>query len=302
MATLVAAGLALLYWASIPDMARSRGGGGKLTFLGRLAFSWTGSGRQWRVLKAGLLLLGVFYLLMLVFVQSLFASDFVVSLVPGSKDALFPAYHVMTALQTATALVTLTLFLLRKWGGLQDYIGPATFKGLGRLLLVVTLLWFYFWWSGFIVMWYGRRPEEELLLELFVTGPNRPFFALSLGLNFVVPFLLLLFNPIRKSILGPSIVSVLVLLGTLFDRIRLFTASFSMTESGNAITRLPPARVPDWIDLFILLGGLSGLALTFLASIRLLPVLSWWEITEGLKLQAERTLGRKKVIMVAKPE
>jgi len=303
LAVLISCGLCLLYMASMPDIAAKVGKApGKQGFPVPLGLSWRGNPHQWRILKLGLVVLGAGYIIFLIFQQTIFASDFGLSLVPGWKDALFPAYHIVSSLQAGTALLTVSLFLLRQWGGLKDYIGLDTFKGLGRLLLVLTLLWFYFWWSSFIVLWYGRRPEEQLLLQLFVSGPIRPLFTLVLILNFVLPFLLLLWSPIRKSIAGPVIVSVFILSGTLLDRIRLFTTAFSVTESGEVIKTLPPTRVPDTADIFILMGGLAGMALTYLVATRLLPVLSYWEITQGKILESEKQIGLRKVKMVAKPE
>lgn len=303
LAILVTCGLGLLYFASLPDIASAREKSSeKQGIVRKLSLSWKGNLTQWRILQSGLLFLGVGYFLILTFQQTIFVSDFGLSLVPGWRDALFPAYHIVSSLQAGTALLTVSLFLLRQWGGLKDHIGLDTFKGLGRLLLVLTLLWFYFWWSSFIVLWYGRRPEEQLLLQLFISGPNRPLFTLALSLNFILPFLLLLWSPIRKSFAGPVIVSVFILLGTLFDRIRLFTAAFSVTDTGEVIKNLPPARTPDIGDIFILMGGLAGMALIYLIATRLLPVLSFWEINQGYKLVSERQLGRRKLKMIAKPE
>lgn len=300
LAFLVLCGLALLYMAALPDLAAARDRAPEGRWWHRLLPSWRGASGQWRVLRSGLIFLGAFYFLAAIFVHTVFSADFALSLVPGWKDPLFPTYHAVSGLQAGVATVIVTLFLLRRWGGLGEYIGLGQFWGLGKVLLALTLIWFYFWWSGFIVFWYGRRPEEELLLQLFMTGPYRVAFYAAFGLNFVAPFLLLLWNPVRRSIWGPTLAAALILIGTLLDRIRLFVASYSVGDEGRVLEALPAARLPQAADILIILGGLAGAALFYLLAARALFPLSRWEVREGELLEEERTFLRRKVKVIAK--
>lgn len=303
IAGLTLCGLALLYVGAIPDFAAARdeGSRGRRLFA-LLALSWQGGERQWRALRVALMALGACYILAFVLAQTLISTDFAQSLVPGWKDSLFPAYNVVSGLQGGLAALMVALFLVRRLGGLEDFIGREQFWALGKLLLALCLLWFYFWWSGFIVLWYGRRPIEELALQLFTVGPYLWAFLPAFVLNFLAPFFVLLWNGARRSILGPALAALLVLAGMLFDRIRLYVAAFSVEEAGPILEALPAPRLPQAGDWLVLAGAVAGVALLYLLATRLVPSLSLWEVAEGEQLRVERAFLRRKVTVIAKPD
>lgn len=280
----VGTGLALLFLSALPDLAASSP---------RLASWWHGARRQWRVHRAGLFLLGVFYFMGFVLLQTMISSDLALSLVPGWRDSLFPASQTLSSLQAGVASVTLALFLWRR-AGLAPYLSWEPFWGLGRLLLVLSLLWFYFNWSSFIVMWYGRRPEEEMVLRLILTGPYRWAALTAVSLNFLAPFLLLIWNPVRRSIAGPTLAALLVLVGALFDRIRLYASAFS-AEAGLDKLPSPHLEAPD---VFIMAGGIAAAILLYLLAARWLPVLARWEVAEGRRLESSQPFLRRRTKVV----
>ena len=82
--------MAILWLSMMPDLAQSRNSvsGFRRSLYGLLAGRWYGTKRQWIQHKAGLMLLGGFYFMMVVFVQFLIVSDFAMSLIPGWKDSI----------------------------------------------------------------------------------------------------------------------------------------------------------------------------------------------------------------------
>ena len=227
-------GLALLYVAALPDLAASRehATGARRRWLDRLVFiNWRGTERQWAVQTAALRTMGAMYFLLLIVVHAIIAADFAEALVPGWKDAIFPVFHALSGLQSGVASVVVALFLLHRLGGFKDYIAVDQFWGASKLLLPLTLLWFYFWFSGFIVFWYGRQPVEQNILKVFMFETYWVPFLLAFLLSFLIPFLIVMWNFVRKSMLGPTIVASCILFGALFDRIRIYVASFSIADA-----------------------------------------------------------------------
>jgi molybdopterin-containing oxidoreductase family membrane subunit len=104
------AGLALLYFASIPDFAAARdaGVGGPYRTL---ALGWRGTKREWRVLTMGLVPLGAFYLMWYTYLHTFTVSDMAMSLVPGWKSAIFSPYHALSGLQAGVAATLIALYL-----------------------------------------------------------------------------------------------------------------------------------------------------------------------------------------------
>ncbi|MBI2935266.1 MAG: hypothetical protein HYY31_00415 [Chloroflexi bacterium] len=298
-------GLALLWTGAIPDLAaaKDRATGWRKTLSSILAMRWQGTVRQWRIMRVALGVLGGLYFMFLVYVHALISSDLAMSLVPGWKDSVFPAFHALSGLQSAMATTLVTLFLLRTFGGLKEYIFVDQFWSASKLLLATSILWFYFWWSGFITYWYGRTPAEHAVLTLLMFGPYKPIFITTFVLNFVLPLFLLIWNAVRKSILGPTLVSCSILVGTFLDRIRLYVASFSVEDStGHLLGKIPGVHYPDVADVLMLIGAVAGAVLLYMLATRLIPIINIWEAKEGVLLQRVQPFHKTQVKVLAKPE
>ena len=306
-------GLALLYVGAVPDLAAARdhSEGRRQVWLRRLTLGWRGTDHQWKVLRAGLGVLGALYFLFLISVHSIIAADFAEALVPGWKDSIFPAYHALSGLQSAVASTLVALFLLRHLGGFKDYIAVDQFWGASKILLALTLLWGYFWFSGFIVYWYGRQPVEQNILRTFMFEAYRFPFFMAVFFTFLIPFSILIWNFVRKTMLGPTIVSCSILLGTLFDRIRIYVASFNIADAfpkGLETLHPEPLSVivnpvlPNAADVLIILGGIGGAIFLYLLAIKFIPALSIWEITEGILYRVRRPYLKTHIMVMGKPE
>jgi len=261
--------------------------------------------------------LGGLYFMMLVFAHTIVAYDFAESLVPGWHDSIWPAWHALSGLQAGLATVIITLFVVRSAAGLKDYIGVDQFWGLAKLMLALCLLWGYFWWSGFIIYWYGKAPVEENVLHLFMLGPYKMFFFGSFFLSFLIPaFGILIWNPFRRSILGPTVAATLILIGTFSDRIRMFVASYNVGIPGQSspealdliqtspkeFALITSTTLPSGADLLMMMGALAAALLVYLLATRLLPLINIWEAQEGLILQEVRSFHKVDLKVVAKPE
>ena len=256
--------------------------------------------------------------MMLIFVHFLISVDFLIALVPGWIDALYPITHAANALQAGVATVILTMIVLRQWGGYKDYITLEQFWGVSKLLFALSLLWFWFWFSSFNVLWYGKKPNELGSLELLMVGPYLPVFISVFVLCFAAPLLVMMWNPVRKSIWGPTIMSVSVLLGTLLDRLRLYVSAYSahveriiddnlthhaihLDESGRLPLALRRMHTPDIPDILMILGVIGGCVLVYLLFARLIPPINIWEQKELMLYKMHKTYHRTQVLVLGKP-
>ena len=309
MVGLVVTGLMLLWVSALPDLAAARDsgvGGWRQRWSARLARGWRGTSAQWNMQYHRLGILGAFYFMMLIFVHFLVSVDFLMTLVPGWIDALFPATHAANALQAAVATLLLTMICLRQFGGYKEYIGLDQIWGLGKLLFALSLLWFWFWFSSFNILWYGKKPNEQSALELMMKGPYVWVFMTAFVLNFIVPLFTMIWNPLRKSLWGPPIIAVSVLIGTFLDRVRLYVAAYSVDGIGNpgvdkhALSSIPSANIPDLADVFIVVGAISGSILVYLLVTRIVPLLSIWEQKELLLYKVHKPFHRTEVLVLGK--
>ena len=253
-------------------------------------------------MQQGVTYFGIFYLMSLVAMHFLVSVEFAITLVPGWRDPIFPAYHAISSLQAGLATLILALGILRAVG-YRDYLALDQFWNPAKILLGFTLLWFYFWWSGFIVFWYGRTPAELGVLETVIFGPYLVPFAIGFICNFVVPLLLLIWNPIRVSIKGPIIASSFILVGNFLDRVRIYASSFSVDPpTGHVVEHIPATHFPDAADYLLALGAVGGVIFLFMLAMRIIPVLSLWELKELQLLTRPSTLLRSEVVIYGKPE
>ena len=314
---LVFCGLAILWVSARPDMATlaERGAGWRVRLLSRLSMGWRGTERDWKFQQASLALLGAFYFMLLIFVHTLVSLDFALSLVPGWKDSIFAPYHALTGLQAAGGTVLVTLFVMRTFGGYREYIGMDPFWSFSKVLLGLTLLWGYFWFSEFMTFWYGRDPTEQTVIKLVMMESYRTAFLLNFFFSFIIPFAILLWNGMRRSIIGPTIAGASVMLGALFMMIRLYVPAFNIpqedmgshtiadfaAEAGQIAPQLLPVT-PDVWDVFMILGGIAGAALIFLLGTKLLPVVSMWETKEGMLYILYRPFMKGRYLVLGKPD
>ena len=309
---LVFCGLAILYVSALPDMAavKERGAGFRSLLYTPLAKHWRGTERQWAIQKGLLAILGAFYFMMLIFVHMLVATDFAMSMVPGWIDSIMPAHQALAGLQSGLALVILTAFLLRTFGGYREYIGVDFFWSCSKLLLAMSLLWGYFWFAEFNTFWYGRKPEEQANIKFLMVDTYALPFYLNMFGNFLIPFAMLIWNPVRRSIIGPTIAAGFIFLGTFFMMVRFYVPASTIEDlSVHSIVQVREAHPeqlaavwPGGLDFLIVIGGISGAAFIFLLATRVLPVLSVWEIKEGLLYQVMRPLLRGRYLVLGKPE
>lgn len=295
-------GLALLYFGSLPDLARRRDRAAT-GWPRRLSLGWDGASSRWPVLESGLTVLGGFYLMLYVLAHTLVSLDFSMSLVPGWRSAVYPPFHAVTGLQGGVAVLTLTALAIyrscRDHGGLER----QHFRILGALVLVLSLFRFYFWWSDFIVKWYGRTPADQLTLGFLAAGPGLAVFLTSFGLAIVVPFLLLIWNGVRGSVWGPSLASVSVLAGLFLDRVRLYVLPFSIEDvTVRELEHLPSLRGPDLLDVLMVAGVVALALLLVLGAAWLLAPSAHWERAAGERLRRPVRLARAHAVAVAKPE
>ena len=307
---LVLTGVMLLWVSSLPDLAtiRDNSMGRRQRIFARLAHGWQGTSRQWNTQNHRLGILGAFYFMMLVFVHFLISLDFAMALVPGWIDALFPATHAHNALQAGVATVLITMFILRQFCGYKEYIGLDQFWALGKLLFALSLLWVWFWFSSFHVMWYGAKPNERAVLDLLMVGPYQLAFMAAFVLNFVFPFFAMIWNPVRKSIWGPTLVAASVLVGTFFDRIRLYVAAYSIPGIGDPaadkheLHAIPSVVMPELPDILIWIGAIAGSIMVYMLASRLFPPISIWEQKELLLYKVHKPFHRTEVLVLGKPD
>lgn len=298
-------GVAILWLAATPDLAEARlmSSGMRRKAYGLLAGRWRGTKRQWTMQKAGLAVLGAFYFMFLIYVHFIISTDYAQSLVPGWKDSIFPVLYSLTGLQASLGLILVILFIMRRWGGYQEYIGISVFWSASKILLGLSMLWVYHVFAFMITYWFGRLEVEQNILKYLFTQSYGGLFVANFFFSFVMPFLVLLWNPVRRSDWGPALAGIAALTGAFVFNLRVFVGAFNAGDVyQHALVSVPPAVWPDLWDIFMVIGGLGAAAFIYLAGTRFFPLISVWETKEGALYQRMGRFMRGEYLVLAKPE
>jgi Ni/Fe-hydrogenase subunit HybB-like protein len=217
-------------------------------------------GACWRAQRILSPIVGIMY----AFVLSLLAFDLIMSLDPHWYSTLFGAYFFMGSFYIALAALYLLSLISLKALGLRDTIHPHYLHDLGKLVFAFCIFTGYLFYAQFLVIWYGNLPEETryVILRVKLT-PWEPVAWITLGMIFVIPFVLLLGRKIKMNPLPMMILSGIILAGMWLERFILVAPS---TWKGEGI----PVGL---LEALITAGFFGTVGLSIIIFFRRVPLL-----------------------------
>ncbi len=115
------------------------------------------------------------------------------------------------------AVIIVTVFLLRRAGYLKHVVSQEHFHIMGKLLFAFTVFWAYVTFSQYFLIWYANIPEETKYFFIRNTeGWNIASIALVI-LHFVLPFVVLLQQWLKKKPYLLSAVAIYMMLVHILD-------------------------------------------------------------------------------------
>lgn len=141
-----------------------------------------------------------------------FASiDWVMSLEPHWYSTIYGLIYVAGQGLSGFAFAILAAGLLARRSPLAGLDMPARFGDLGGLLLTFVMFWGYVTLSQYLLIWSGNLPEEVTWYVGRSQGGWSWVILAVLGLQFVLPFLLLLARRNKRSVRALTAVAALIL-------------------------------------------------------------------------------------------
>lgn len=283
ISTYLTGSITFLILPIIPDWAlvRDRVSGWRKKFYTFISFGWRGTPKQWHRLETAMHVMAIVIIPVAVSVHTIVSWDFAMANVPMWHSTIFGPYFVAGAIFSGIAALIIAMALLRKLLHLEDYLRPIHFDNLGKLLLVMTLLWFYFVVAERLTVWYGNDSAEMAVFWLIQRGPFAPLFWTMVTCNLFIPFPLLAIRRFRQTIAGPVIASCAIVVGMWLERFLIVVPSLShkyLPYSWGTYR-------PSWVEITITAGTFAALALLYLIFIKLIPIISMWELKVGQQKQ-----------------
>ncbi len=277
-----------LYLPLIPDIALLRDRYPRARWFYRpLALGWNGSERQRARLERVISIMAIIVLPVAVSVHTVVSWVFAMTIQPLWHSTIFGPFFVVGAIFSGIAALIIAMAILRKAYHFEAYLKPIHFDYLGRLLVVMTLLWAYFTVAEHLTAYYGGEPSHMAVLTAKLSGGYAPYFWAMVLCCFVVPMAILSRTKTR-TITGTVVASIFITIGMWLER-------FTIVVPTLVNPRLPYARGlyhPTWVEWSILAGCMSLFILMYVLFTKVFPIISIWEMKEGIEHSAEETRER----------
>ncbi len=274
--------ISLVFWyiGLIPDLATFRDRSKhRVTqvIYGLMAMGWRGSAYHWQRFEEAYLLLAGLATPLVVSVHTVVSFDFTIAIVPGWHSTIFPPYFVAGAIYSGFAMVLTLAIPLREIYGLQELITMRHLENMAKLLLATGVIVTYSYIDEAFIAFYSGNPYERYVVVNRMFGPYGWVYWLLIATNLVIPQLLWS-NRMRKSIAAIFLVALSVDVGMWLERFIIVITSLHRDF-------LPSAwgmYYPTFWDWSTLLGSIALFITLFLLFVRLLPLISIFEMKEIL--------------------
>ncbi len=212
------------------------------------------------------------------------------------RTVLVP-FFVVGAIFTGIASLLIAMAVLRKVYHLENYFERKHFDYLGQLLVVFILLWVYMTLAEYLTTFYGAEPAHMSVFYTKFTGSYAPIFWTMVTCCFVIPFPILAFRRTR-TITGTVIASLSINVGMWLERYTIVVPTLTNP-------RLPyqvQIYQPTWVEVAITVASFAMLIFLYAIFVKLVPVVSIWEVQEGREIARERSSNQVVVLPSARKE
>ena len=281
----------LLYFPLLPDLAilkkyYSETKPKRLSkWYGKLSLNWKGTDKQKRIQQKSIKIIAILVLPLGLILQTIDAWLFSSTYRIGWNSTNFGPYFISGAFVAGVGTLVVTIFVVRKVKGLEEYITDYHFDRMGKFLALACLIYLYFNANEYLMPAYASTVNEEVHLDTLFTGHySTIFWFVTIG-GLVVPIILLMFKKGRSPV-AMFWIGVLVVLASWWKRYIIVTPTLLHPY-------LPIQGVPEsWRDYFpslhewVITGSNLATALLILTLlVRYLPVVAIQRTIDESKLE-----------------
>jgi len=161
--------------------------------------------------------------------------DLVMSLEPKWFSTIFGVYAFAGNFISTVSLILITMNLLNQGGYLKGIVSREHYHDLGKLMFAFTIFWTYIAFSQYFIIWYGNMPEETYFYDLRLRNGWQIFGWGSLVFHFMVPFLFLIRQDIKRNPKMVNIGAFLILFSHFVDLCWIILPVFTSTSSEHGL-------------------------------------------------------------------
>jgi hypothetical protein len=150
---------------------------------------------------------------------SLSAVDWIMSVDVKWYSTIFALKNLVAACLHGVSVIALIVFILYK-KGYFPFFNEYHLHDFARYIFMFSIIWGYFWFAQFMIIWYGNIPEETVYFSERWKEGWKILFFLEIGLNWFIPFMILLPVKASRNMTLITIVIIFLIIGQYVD---LFT-------------------------------------------------------------------------------
>jgi hypothetical protein len=206
--------------------------------------------------------------------------DWIMSLEPHWYSTVFGVYCFSSMFVIGLAFVSVTVISLQGHGYLKNSFSENQYHDLSKLLFGFTTFFAYIWFCQYLLIWYANISEEA---EYYVLREHYGWdwlFWLSIIINWLIPFIVLLPRKLKRGTAVLWRVALLVLIGQWLN-IYILVAPKVYEHLGVFNPQI------GWPEIGLALGYVGFFGLVFfneLKKVSLLPLQDPY-LLEGLSLE-----------------
>lgn len=156
------------------------------------------------------------FIFILAITFSLSAVDWIMSLDVKWYSTIFALKNLVAAILHGVSIMTLIVFILFK-RGYFPFFNKYHLHDFARYIFMFSIIWGYFWFAQFMIIWYGNIPEETIYYSIRWQQGWKTLFFLEIGLNWFIPFMVLLPVKASRNMLIITIVIIFLIIGQYID-------------------------------------------------------------------------------------
>ncbi|MCT1529669.1 quinol:cytochrome C oxidoreductase [Sphingobacterium daejeonense] len=204
--------------------------------------------------------LSAIFLVIFGFTTPIWSFDTIMSLEAHWFSTMFGWYNFAAMWVSGLAVITVILILLKK-AGYMSWVNENHLHDLGKLMFGFSIFWTYVWFAQFMLIYYSNIPEETVYFYKRWEPEYKPWFWLSIIINFVAPLLLLVDRDMKRRENHMLIVAIILLLGHWLDYYIMIMPGTVDTHRGFGIIEIGTAIGFAGLFTFLVLSKLSKHAL-----------------------------------------
>jgi Ni/Fe-hydrogenase subunit HybB-like protein len=187
-------------------------------------------------------------------------------------------YFIAAAVASGIASVIVIAAIVRRLFHWEELLPPKIFRGLGNFLAVTTLIYLYFMLAEQFTARFAGPAGEFFVSESWLFGTFASLFWSMTFLGLIVPCAVLLVQAFRSNHVNidlTAIVSLVLVIAFWFKRYIIIVPTLSVAGTTYGV------YTPSWVEIAILGGSFSLLALMYTVIMKLVPIIEMGEGHNG---------------------